>query len=43
MDGIQQQTQDIDAEKYQQAQNYWNEAQQNLIDRDLYNAGNYNG
>ena len=26
---------------YNQAQRYWNEAQQNLIDRDLYNAGNY--
>tara|TARA_Y100000361_G_C10966598_1_gene241649 strand:- start:194 stop:553 length:360 start_codon:yes stop_codon:yes gene_type:complete len=39
--GIQQQTNDIDAEKYNQAQQYWNEAQQNLIDRDLYNAGNY--
>lgn len=43
MDGIQNQTRDIDSEKFQQAQQYWNEAQQNLIDRDLYNAGNYNG
>ena len=41
MDGIQNQTRDIDSEKFQQAQQYWNEAQQNLIDRDLYNAGNY--
>lgn len=43
INGIQAQTKDIDNEKYQQAQQYWNEAQQNLIDRDLYNAGNYNG
>jgi|TARA_B100000780_G_scaffold276569_1_gene245405 hypothetical protein len=41
MDGIQNQTKDIDSLKYQQAQQYWNEAQNNLIDRDLYNAGNY--
>jgi|TARA_B100000780_G_scaffold230225_1_gene169935 hypothetical protein len=43
MDAIQNQTKDIDTEKFNQAQQYWNEAQNNLIDRDLYNAGtNYN-
>lgn len=41
MQGVQQQASNVDNEMYNQAQRYWNEAQQNLIDRDLYNAGNY--
>ena len=39
---INQQTKDIDAEKFNQAQTYWNEAQERLVDRDMYSTG-YNG
>ena len=36
IDAIQKQTNDVNAEKYNQAKRYWDEAQQNLKDRDLY-------
>ena len=36
IDAIQKQTNDVDAEKYNKAKRYWDEAQQNLKDRDLY-------
>jgi len=39
MDAVNNQTKDVDTDKYNQAQQYWNEAQQHLIDRDLYQTG----
>ena len=38
-EAINNQTKDIDNEKFQQAQTYWNEAQERLIDRDMYSTG----
>ena len=42
IEAINNQTKDVDAEKFNQAQTYWNEAQERLIDRDMYSTG-YNG
>ena len=39
IEAINNQTKDIDNEKFQQAQTYWNEAQERLIDRDMYSTG----
>jgi|TARA_R110000744_G_scaffold156166_2_gene271736 hypothetical protein len=38
MEAVNNQTKDVDNDKFNQAQQYWNEAQQNLLDRDLYDA-----
>jgi hypothetical protein len=38
MEAVNNQTKDVDNDKFNQAQQYWNEAQQNLLDRDLYQA-----
>tara|TARA_B100000780_G_C21084639_1_gene436922 strand:+ start:417 stop:773 length:357 start_codon:yes stop_codon:yes gene_type:complete len=39
IEAVNNQTKDVDAEKFNQAQTYWNEAQERLIDRDTYSTG----